>query len=206
MYCLAYELTKIGYNFREKEDQNWKESKNVTNEKCSTKSVSLKMIKINSRMIKFTSDIGIGIEIKIEFEKNGYFLFFILQEQSPQVKSTNICLHRSNFLSKILVLVGCDRLSFTSVVILYGLLHRVWIFWKHVGFHASHFLFVKINRLSPNYGPVQCTWPMEYGPLVELLSLLFIFNLHFSCIIATISQSTFLTFLIIFYLVSYFLN
>ena len=115
-----------------------------------------------------------------------YSLFF--KNKSPQVKPTNICLHRSNFSSKILVLVGCARLSFTSVVILYCLLHRVWIFWKHVGFHASHFLFVKINRLSPNYGPVQCTWPMEYGPLVELLSLLFIFNLHFSCIIATISQ------------------
>ena len=156
----------------------------------SFKSVSLKIIKIISRLIKFTFDIGIGIEIKIEFENKKMATFYSLffKNKSPQVKPTNICLHRSNFLSKILVLVGCTRLSFTSVVILYCLLHRVWIFWKHVGFHASHFLFVKINRLSPNYGPVQCTWPMEYGPLVELLSLLFIFNLHFSCIIATISQ------------------
>ena len=76
LYCLAYESTKIGHIFRDKEGQKWKESKNVTNEKCSTKSVSLKMIKINSRMIKFTFDIGIGIEIKVEFEKK--WLFFIL--------------------------------------------------------------------------------------------------------------------------------
>ena len=34
LYCLAYESTKIGHIFRDKEGQKWKESKNVNNEKC----------------------------------------------------------------------------------------------------------------------------------------------------------------------------
>ena len=58
-------------------------------------------------MVKFTFDIGIGIGIKIDFEDQKrlcYSLFF--KNKSPQVKPTNISQHRSNFLSKILVIVG----------------------------------------------------------------------------------------------------
>ena len=58
-------------------------------------------------MVKFTFDIGIGIGIKIDVEDQKrlcYSLFF--KNKSPQVKPTNISQHRSNFLSKILVIVG----------------------------------------------------------------------------------------------------
>ena len=44
----------------------------------SFKSVSLKIIKIISRLIKFTFDIGIGIEIKIEFENQKMAIFYSL--------------------------------------------------------------------------------------------------------------------------------